>query len=262
VPLSDAVTDGLGDRWHTDTLSFKIRPGGPGIDAAVDCAVDLHRDLLDAGVSLDRDIARVQVDASLYTLFAGRRAEQYLSGRGTPIGSLLLTAPYSVATALLGGDLTVADFAEPALGDARRWALAAQVRLTHDEQMTRSLFNSVAPFGEAVRQAGPQAAGWLASFGAAMLAPEHPSVRPTFEHATKKTPARVTVHLSDGREFARERDIPLGAAGPRTRGEHSKLMRAKFLSHGGPVEVADAFDSIVDCTAGDLSRLLPLALAP
>ena len=42
VPLPDAVAGDLGRRWHTETLSFKVHPGGPGVDAAVDCAKRLH----------------------------------------------------------------------------------------------------------------------------------------------------------------------------------------------------------------------------
>jgi len=261
VPLPAAVTDGLGVRWHTDTLSYKIRPGGPGIDAAVDCAVQLHRELIEGGDCPERDVVSVDVDASLYTQFAGRRAEQYLAGRDTPISALLLTAPYAVATALLTGDLTVADFAPPALNSGRRWELAGRVRLVHDEKMTAALFDSVAPFGEAVRQAGPRAARWLESFGAAALAAERPVASSNFEHATKRTPARVTVHLYDGRTLTRERDIPVGAAGPHTRSAHAQLTRAKFLTHGGSVAVADDLGRLVDCTAQDLARLLPLALA-
>ena len=42
VPLPDAVTAGLGSRWHAETTSYKVHPGGPGLDAAVDCALELR----------------------------------------------------------------------------------------------------------------------------------------------------------------------------------------------------------------------------
>lgn len=269
VPLPEAVTYGLGDRWHTDTLSFKVRPGGPGIDAAVDCAIELHRDLLAANVSPEQDLARIVVDASLYTLLVGHKAEDYLNGADSPISSLLLATPYAVATTLLTGDLTVADFTEPAFCDPRRWALAEAVHLGHDPEMTRSLFESVAPFGEAVRQAGQRAVGWLAQFGGAELVTLVDGIDPvaesfptaSFHTATKKTPARVTIHLRDGRSFTRHRDIPIGGAGPQTRAAHVELVRTKFLTHGGPLEVADAFASMPTCSAGELARLLPMALA-
>lgn len=264
VPLPEAVTDGLGHRWHTDTLSFKVRPGGPGIDAAVDCAIELHRDLVAVNASPQRHVTRIVVDVSLYTLFVGRKAEDYLNGADTPISSLLLATPYAVATTLLTGDLTVADFAEPAISDPRRWALAEAVQLVHDPEMTRCLLESVAPFGEAVRQAGKRAVCWLAKFGGAELVTLAGEIGPaaeTYQTATKNTPARVTVHLADGRSFTRQRDIPIGAAGPHTRAAHAELMRTKFLTHGGPVEVADTFASLSTCSAEELSRLLTLALA-
>jgi 2-methylcitrate dehydratase PrpD len=264
VPLPEAVTDGLGHRWHTDTLSFKVRPGGPGIDAAVDCVIELHRDLLAANVSPERDVARIVVDTSLYTLWVGKKAEEYLNGADSPISSLLLATPYAVATTLLTGDLTVADFTEPAMRDPRRWALAEAVQVGHDPEMTKSLFESVAPFGEAVRQAGQRALDWLVHFGGADLVTMIEGMGPTaepFHTATKKTPARVTVHLGDGRSFTRHRDIPIGGAGPHTRAAHAELVRTKFFAHGGPPEVADAFASMSTCSADELARLLPLALA-
>lgn len=264
VPLPDAVTAGLGSRWHTDTLSYKIRPGGPGIDAAVDCALALHHDLTAAGVSIADEVRGVVVEASVYTEFAGRRAKAYLAGPDTPISSLLLSAPYAVATGLLLGDLVAADFAEPAIDDPRRWALAETVRLVQDERMTARLFESVAPFGEAVRQAGPRAIGWLESFGGDALtryAGTGQGGTPSFDGAVKATPARVTVELADGRTFSRERDTPEGAAGPETRARHRELMRAKFLAYGGSAEAADALANLGDCPAGDLSRLLHDALS-
>src|SRR3954469_3917926 len=41
VPVPELVTAGLGRRWHTDTLSYRLHPGGPGLDAALDCTLEL-----------------------------------------------------------------------------------------------------------------------------------------------------------------------------------------------------------------------------
>ena len=65
VPLPDAVDLDLGRRWHTETLSFKVHPGGPGLDAAVDCALELRRALGPLRVD---DIDEVVVTTSMYTL--------------------------------------------------------------------------------------------------------------------------------------------------------------------------------------------------
>lgn len=254
VPLPELINAGLGERWHTDTLSFKVRPGGPGIDAAVDCAIELHRA---AGGFAAEEVAEVVVRASRYTEFVGRKAAAYLAGPRTPISSLLLHTPYAVATALLTGQLTVADFTEPAVTDPARWALAARVRLEHDQDMTRALLGSVAPLGAALRQAGPRAQPWLTQFG---WHEPVPRASDEFTEATKATPAAVTVHMADRRRFTHERVIPIGAIGPDTRRSHTELMRTKFLTHGGRPEVADALAQLSQCSARDVSELLPRAL--
>ncbi|QEV20003.1 MmgE/PrpD family protein [Streptomyces alboniger] len=249
VPLPDAVAKGLGRRWHTDTLSFKMHPGGPGIDAAVDCATEIHREL---GPIRPRDVAEIVVEASLYTLFAGERAAQYVYGPGSPLGALVLDVPYPVATTLLTGEFSVDDFSSPLLDDPDRWELARRVRLEHDTAMTRELFLSDAPFGEAVREAGPRAEPWLRGFGGddlVDLVGNLGAAGHDFAHSTKATGARVTVRLTDGRTVTRGRLIPVGAAGPDTRSRHSEMVREKFLAVGGSQQVAD--------TVGALHRMRP-----
>ena len=249
VPLPQAVAKGLGSRWHTDTLSFKMHPGGPGIDAAVDCAAEIHKEL---GPKRPDDVTEIVVEASLYTLFAGERAAPYVNGPSSPLGALVLDVPYPVATTLLTGDFSVDDFSSPHLDDPARWSLASRVRLEHDTRMTRELFLSDAPFGEAVREAGPLAVPWLRGFGGEelveLLGPIEAAGR-DFSRSTKATGARVTVRLADGRTVSRSRLIPVGAAGPDTRSRHSELVQEKFLSAGGPRQVAD--------TVGRLHRMRP-----
>ncbi|MGW1914661.1 MmgE/PrpD family protein [Streptomyces sp. NPDC002076] len=244
VPLPQAVTKGLGRRWHTDTLSFKMHPGGPGIDAAVDCAAEIHKEI---GALRPRDVAEVVVEASLYTLFAGQRAAQYVTGPGSPLGALVLDVPYPVATTLLTGEFGVDDFSAPLLDDPDRWALARRIRLEHDTEMTRQLFLSDAPFGEAVREAGELAVPWLRGFGGDELVDlvgVSAADDRDFSRSTKATGARVTVRLTDGRTVSRTRLIPVGAAGPETRAGHAELVREKFLSVGGAQEVADTVDRL------------------
>ncbi|MFF2026298.1 MmgE/PrpD family protein [Streptomyces sp. NPDC058171] len=261
VPLAEAVTDGLGERWHTETLSFKTHPGGPGIDAAVDCALDLHRELaldrLGDRDAIEAAVEEVVVETSLYTLAAQRTAERYVHGPGAPLGALVLHTPYTVATALLTGGLTVADLTAPDRDEESRWRTVRRVRLVHDPVMTRALLASEAPFGEAIRRAGPDAAPWLEAFGgpelAAMAATARPDQAPTdFTGARKATGARVIVRLADGRTASRERLVPHGAAGPHTRLHHARLMRRKFTDLGGPDHVARA--------VGEVREMSPAAL--
>ncbi|MEU3181054.1 MmgE/PrpD family protein [Streptomyces albidoflavus] len=262
VPLPDAVNAGLGERWHTETLSFKMHPGGPGVDAAVDCAAALHRQL---GPCRPEDIEEVVVEASLYTLFAGKKAASYIVGPGSPLGALVLHTPYPVATALLTGGLTVNDFAAPLLNERARWNLAERVRLVHDPELTKALFASDAPFGEAVRQAGEAAWPWLRSFAGDEVAKlargaAGDRTRDVFASSAKATGARVTVRMADGRTASRQRMIPIAAAGPHTRAHHAELMREKFLEFGGSPGVADGAGELESMDADALRSWIESAL--
>jgi hypothetical protein len=256
VALPGEVVAGLGERWHTETLSFKLRPGGPGVDAAVDCARELHGSL--GGTAVED----VVIDASAYTVFAGEQAAEYLDDERSPLSALLLSVAYPVATALLTGDLTVADFEPPAVHDPRRWALARRVRLVHDDDMTRELLVSTAPFGEALRAAGERGDDWLRGFADPGLLgpPSRPRPDRTFTAAEKATPARVTVRLADGRTLVRGRSIPLGGAGADTRERHRYLVREKFLLQGGDPRVAQACDGLATMPADRLAAFIEAAL--
>jgi 2-methylcitrate dehydratase PrpD len=260
VPLPDAVDLALGRRWHTETLSFKVHPGGPGLDAAVDCAAQLHRVL--GPVTID-DVDEVVVTTSIYTLLVDQKAAEFLDRERSPVSALVFCTPYAVATTLLTGGLTAADFGLPSTADERRWRLAAKIRLEHDAGMTRQSLLSEAPFGEALRQAGPRAAKWLEEVGTQWLVDlvgELPAPNDSFETATKATPARVEVRLRTGETYSEERSIPAGAIGPDTRARHRDIVRAKFLAVGGPAETADIAADLPAASAADVCEMLSLAL--
>jgi 2-methylcitrate dehydratase PrpD len=260
VPLPDAVDLDLGRRWHTETLSFKVHPGGPGLDAAVDCALDLRRVLGPLGVD---EIDEVVVTTSMYTLIVDQKAAEFIDAERSPVSALVFSTPYAVATTLLTGDYTGADFTTPAVADPERWRLAAKVRLEHDAEMTRASLLSEAPFGEALRQAGPRAAKWLEEVGTQWLVDlvgELEPPRESFETATKVTPARVEVRLRDGSAHSRELAIPVGAIGPDLRARHPELVRAKFLGTGGSAEVANVAAALRTASAADVRQMLDGAL--
>ena len=260
VPLPEAVDLELGHRWHTETLSFKVHPGGPGLDAAVDCARSL-RELL--GPLSSADVDEIVVTTSMYTLVVDQKATEFIDAERSPVSALVFHTPYAVATTLLTGGLRAADFALPAVADPDRWRLAARVRLEHDSAMTRDSLLSDAPFGEALRQAGPRAATWLEEVGTQWLVdlvgvPSAPA--PTFETATKATPARVELRLIDGSVHARELAIPDGAIGPELRASHPAVVRAKFLGTGGPHDVADIAAGLASATPADVRHMLEMAI--
>jgi 2-methylcitrate dehydratase PrpD len=257
VPLPESVVAGLGSRWHTETLSFKMRPGGPGIDAAVDCAIEIRREL---GEVRPDDVAEILVEASVYTTHVNRITVGYTAHDVRTTSSLPLSVPYTVAAALINGDLTVDDFARPATEDPRRWALARKVVLAHDKEMTRKLLRSDAPIGEALRQAGDRGKQWVREFTGDDVAADIGPPASTFEEATKQTPARVTVRFEDGRTITRGRDIPLGAAGRDTRARHADLVREKFIANGGSAAVAKTCGKHDELTPPQLRRMLDAAL--
>lgn len=267
VPLPEVITDGLGERWHTDTLSFKLHPGGPGVDAAVDCAAELAAEL---GPLRAEDIAEVVVHASWYTVFVDRRIAHLATGPDAPLSVLVVSTPYTVATTLLTGELLPADFAGPRLADPDRWALAGRVRVAHDPALTRDSFRAEVPFGAALRLAGDRAADWefgapgqdIRALGLGELLTDLGPPLESFEQARKVTGARVRVRLRDGRAAVRQRDIPLGSAGPHTRANHFDLVRRKYLRGGGDPAIVEPIAELDRLPGDQLAKLVDIALRP
>jgi len=261
TPLPDAVAAGLGERWHTETTSFKVYPGCAYLDPAIDCAIALHGRL--GGLRAD-DISEVVVHAGILTVAVDLRAAPHVRGPDSTVAALNFSVGYSVAVSLLTGALTHHDFRVPRLGDSDRWAVAAKVRVEHDEALTRRSLLATAPIGEALRQAGPdRAVAWLRASGgeeAAALAADLAPPAATFEDAEKAVGARVEVHLTDGRVLEESCDVPIGAAGPATRRDHPELMRRKFLACGGSETVADALAHLDDLRPAEVARVLAAAL--
>ena len=260
-PLPDAVVAGLGERWHTETTSFKVHPGCAYLDPAIDCAIALHHHL--PGIRA-ADVSEIVVHAGILTVAVDLRAAPHVNGPDSTVAALNFSVGYSVAVPLLTGSLTHHDFHSPLLDDAERWQLAAKVRVEHDEAITRRSLLATAPLGEALRQAGPQrAAAWLVSQGgdlAASLVAELTPPAASFEHAEKAIGSRVEVHLVDGRVIEETCDIPIGAAGSATRRDHPRLMTEKFLACGGSQAVADSLGELHELAAPEVARVLAAAL--
>jgi 2-methylcitrate dehydratase PrpD len=260
VPLAAAINDRLGQRWHTETMSFKVHPGGPGMDSAIDCAALLHHDLGPFDVY---DVAEIRVETSIYTILLDQGTAPYINGPDSPATALALSTAYTVATTLLTGAFRPADLAAPEVDEKQRWALAALVRVEHDEAMSRDSMTCEVPFGEALRQAGPQATAWLEETGGQWLVDlvgEIPPPSETFETARKVTPARVIVRLHDGRVFERELNIPVGGAGSPTREHHRQLVGNKFLATGASRQLAQRFTELETVPAAELATMLDAAL--
>lgn len=260
VPLPGAAVARLGARWHTETASLKVHPGSAYLSSCIDCAVALHREL----PVLDPDtIAAIDIEASIFTAEMDRRSARYSRGPASSPIALNFSVGYNVATALLTGALTPADLSAERVDDPRRWRLAEKVRVRQDAELTLRAVSATAPVGEALREAGERAAPWLEAAGgtaAGRLAGDLGPPGTTFQEADKAIGARVTVRFKDGTEARAEREIPLGAAGPDTRGNHFALMRDKFLSTGGAEETVAAVARLELLDAAELERMLSAAL--
>ncbi|WP_316525474.1 MmgE/PrpD family protein [Kitasatospora brasiliensis] len=246
VPLPDAVTAGLGHRWHTDTLTYKRWPGSAYLHAAFDCAQRLHRRL--GGVRA-HDVRRITVHGSLLTWQLERKVAPALDGPRTGVSAATLSVGYGVATLLLTGALGVADYTAPSLSDQERWSLADKVTVEHDMRLSERMAQATSPLGEALRQAGDRALDWpeFIAWGgedaprllAGLGAPEE-----TFENATMAIGARVELELADGTTLTEDCEAFTGSAGVGTRQDHRSLVRQKFLDNGGSTEVLAELEAI------------------
>lgn len=270
TPLPQAI-GGLGERWHTDTLSIKVHPGCAYIDAAIDAAVVLHPQV---AARFDQ-ITEVEVDASIFTVGMEERSAPYLAGPRSGLAALNFSTGYSVACALRRGTLEVEDFEVAQVSDAATWRVADVVRVRHDPELSRRALLAAAPLGAALRMAGRDGAVWLAG-GAGLTEEEALSMlgepERDFESAEKAVGARLRVRFNDGSELSAAVDIPRGAAGPDTRTRHREIAREKFVHNAAPLlgedgaeEMAAAVEALpgADSTAlrGVLDRLAS-ALSP
>jgi 2-methylcitrate dehydratase PrpD len=264
VPLPELVTDGLGTRWHTDTLTYKRFPGSAYLHAAFDCAQRLYQRLGPLG---GMRVSRIVVHGSLLTWQMERKAAPALDGPRTSVPAAALSVGYGVATLLLTGSFGPEDLRPSALADVARWALAGKVTVEHDMATSVRMARATSPLGQALRQAGDRALDWpeltrwtggqAAELIASLGGPE-----PTFEDATMAIGARVTLELSDGTTVSENCDSPAGSAGPRTRRDHRAIVRRKFLATepaDGP-EVLDLLERIDQLGPDDVARTLTRAV--
>ncbi|WP_434599893.1 MmgE/PrpD family protein [Streptomyces sp. A5-4] len=262
VPLPDAVTHGLGRRWHTDTLSYKRFPGSAYLHAAFDCAQRLHRRL--GALDLSR-VRRVIVHGSLLTWQMERKVTPALDGPGTSVSAATLSVGYGVATLLLTGSFGVEDLTPSAIGDEARWALADRVTVEHDMRLSERMVQATSPLGEALRQAGDRALDWpeLIAWGGedvprilAGLGPQEE----TLENATMAIGARVDIELADGTALTEECETFTGSAGPATRRDHRSIVGEKFRSVGGADEVLCDLEAIDLLDPSQTARALSRAV--
>ena len=267
LPVTEA-TGGLGQRWHTETLSIKVYPGCAYVDGAVDAAVALHPHVVDR---VDH-IEEVVVEAPVFTVGMEARSAPHLDGPRSSLSGITFSLPFNVATALRRGRLTPDDLDPARLADEATWSLARRVGVRESSELTLRALLATAPLGAALRAAGEPAAIWLAqtlggdpaTYRELLGGPEA-----DFERAEKAIGATVTVLLDDGTRLSERVDIATGAAGEDTRRRHRQLAREKFLAaasgwmnEAAAAEVVAIVDGLDTATADDVTRLTALLAAP
>lgn len=248
VPVRDFL-GGLGERWHTETNSYKIYPVCGYLCSALDAVLDLtggHEFSVD-------EVESVDVWASLFTVGMDAHSAPYLDGARSRVSTLTFSTPFVIASAILAREFTPRQLKRAWIEDARVWALAARVRARHDVGLTLKALTADIPIGAALRRTRRwQAAafGWgiaktvfgrwgqlrrLDTFrlvaGLAAAAGDRSAF--DFTRSTKPMGARVEIRLRDGRRLGRAVSIPRGFAGAPAAGDGRRvrdLMREKFVA--------------------------------
>jgi 2-methylcitrate dehydratase PrpD len=265
VPLPEIVTKGLGTRWHTQTISFKIYPGCAYLDSAVDCAIALHAELA-AQFSLNElvgSITSIKLHASIFTVGMDIESEPFVRGPDSPLSALNFSSNYAVATALAYGTLSPSDFLPDQRNDPVRWALATKVQVVLDLELTERSLLATAPLGEALREGGTSAAEWLASKGGeygSQLATKLGGPSSDFAQATKSIGARLEVELHDGTVLQKSCEAAKGSVGSSSPAQQWALMVDKFLLTGGHQESIRAVENLEDLSPSRLAREVEGAL--
>lgn len=289
VPVREFL-GGLGERWHTETTSFKIYPVCGYLCSALDATLDLVRnhDFSPA------DVASVEVWSSLFTVGMDAHSAPYLNGARSRIATLTFSTPFTVASAILAKQFGTAQLKRSWIEDPRVWDLAARVKSRHDIGLTLKALTADIPIGAALRrirrlQAAAIAWGFAATaFGragrwhrplqtlrmvAGLAAAAGENKPMDFRSSTKPLGARVEIRLTDGRLLRRSVSIPAGFAGaePAEAGGRSvrELMREKFITVAGDVigtdraaQTAGMIEDLESLSPAGVARLLGLACLP
>ncbi|HEX3785866.1 MAG TPA: MmgE/PrpD family protein [Pseudonocardiaceae bacterium] len=261
APMPDAVVARLGERWHTDTLSFKQYPASGYLQSTFECVERIATRLGRVG---PEDVVGIRVHASILTCLLQQKSDPFLAADQVSVSALTFSAGYGIATILLTGSFTPRDLAGDGVRDADRWALAKKVEVCHDQELTMRMIAATVPLGEALRQAGRRAlqVPAIKAFGDAeavldALGPPADS----FTDATMAIGARVEVELRDGSVLVERVDQATGMAGPATRRDHREIVAERFRATGGPVEVLRNLDRLDELDADELNRTVTDALA-
>lgn len=283
IPMPEVIVDGLGDKWYTDTLSFKRFPGSAYLQSAYECSQDLHCKL----GAIDADhVDRIEVVGSILTSMLATKVEPFLRYSKTPASAATFAIKYGIATLLATGQLGPADFSSEALSDDSRWTLASKIRVIHSPILTMRMVRGTVPLGEALRQAGDRALRWpelltwksgkvakLAKSPAGYQVARRLGLRQmkaqltklgppseSFKDANSEIGAFVTIFFKDLTQQTRFRSTAIGMVGSDTRSRHSEIVGEKFESVGGNEQTLNTLRNILSLDADATNEILTAAL--
>jgi 2-methylcitrate dehydratase PrpD len=261
APMEDMITRRLGQRWHTDTLSFKKYPGSAYLQAAFECAEHIHNEIDATKIG---EVKKIVVHASLLTVLLDAKVRPYLRRGQSAVAALTFSIGYGIASILMTGRLAVDDYGDGHVGDHRLWALAEKVQLVEDRDLTEAMVRATVPLGELLRQAGDRVGDLPIirdlpeadlEFIATLGPPES-----TFDQATMSIGARVTVVFHDGSSVTKSCDRCTGMAGPATRRDHRVLAKRKYVTAGGSDAHLMQLEKLADFDARQTAAIVRAAV--
>jgi hypothetical protein len=275
----------LGERWHTETNSFKIYPVCGYLCSAIDATLQL----LQQKRFSTAEIVSIDIWANLFTVAMDAHSAPYLDGPRSRISTLTFSTPFTVASTILAGNFTAAQLQRSWIEDQRVWQLAKKVKVHHDMDLTLEALSGDIPIGAALRYARRwQAAAFALKAAATAFGRlgrwRHPATfrllarlvaaadrRPLdFSSSTKPLGARVKVLLKNGEKLEGAAPIARGFAGSVNGGPGRKtvreLMRNKFVEAATPIvgweramQAADLIEHLDSLSAKELARFFDLA---
>ena len=239
VPVREFL-GGLGERWHTETNSFKLYPVCGYLCAAVDATLFLARE---HDIAAD-DVESIDVWSSIFTVGMDAHSAPYIASRR--ISALTFSTPFVIASAVIAREFTPAQLKRDWIARPCVWSLASRVCSRHDLALTLTALTADIPIGAALRRVRPTQAAALGlrlakqAFGNRWrhpldtlrlmfrLARNAGETAPLdFTRSTKPLGARVEIRMKDGRVLEHEVTIPRGFAGNNE--NVRELLREKFV---------------------------------
>jgi len=284
TPRTDFL-QGLGERWHTETNSYKAHPGSAYLQAAAEAAENLAAR---PGFSLP-DVRRIDVFCSLLTAGMDAQSRPYLDNTEPSIATASFSTAYAVACAIVFGQFRAEHLREGVRRGPEVWDCVGKVRICHDPRLTIEALKADIPIGAALMNAGrfgrlrflltsghqgktghpvPVKLREKLYIAGRLCMPAARSVPRDFSAMKKPLGARVAITLANGETAVQSVEIPRGFAGSGDWAASRRLMREKYLACAGEnvdgaaaLEASDLIERLEELPPREVQRLIELNLS-